>query len=195
MYNAKATDAQLCLESSPKENASIFVHSPHALMLQVRELHSSQSLMIYFFSHLLNNCPNMDVGYLFYIILAGCESHSGSLHPQCHTLHRWHPGALPSFCSAWLSSAEQQPGGRNSVVCSRKYYSTFIVLALPARAYCNQEIDYFLILLSWALLNLLWGHVFEREKRQKVGWLVSSHDYTAYCHPTIIILLIIFTIN
>lgn len=35
-YNAKATDAQLCLESSPRENASIFVHSPHALMLQVR---------------------------------------------------------------------------------------------------------------------------------------------------------------
>uniref|UniRef100_A0A8B9UN78 Neurobeachin n=1 Tax=Anas zonorhyncha TaxID=75864 RepID=A0A8B9UN78_9AVES len=33
-YNAKATDAQLCLESSPKENPSIFVHSPHALMLQ-----------------------------------------------------------------------------------------------------------------------------------------------------------------
>ncbi|XP_034063019.1 neurobeachin isoform X1 [Gymnodraco acuticeps] len=33
-YNAKATDAQLCLQSSPKENASIFVHSPHALMLQ-----------------------------------------------------------------------------------------------------------------------------------------------------------------
>ncbi|XP_029301927.1 neurobeachin-like isoform X2 [Cottoperca gobio] len=33
-YNAKATDAQLCLESSPKENISIFVHSPHALMLQ-----------------------------------------------------------------------------------------------------------------------------------------------------------------
>uniref|UniRef100_A0A8K9VF85 Neurobeachin n=1 Tax=Oncorhynchus mykiss TaxID=8022 RepID=A0A8K9VF85_ONCMY len=33
-YNAKATDAQLCLESSPRENASNFVHSPHALMLQ-----------------------------------------------------------------------------------------------------------------------------------------------------------------
>uniref|UniRef100_A0A8C6VTZ4 Neurobeachin n=1 Tax=Nothobranchius furzeri TaxID=105023 RepID=A0A8C6VTZ4_NOTFU len=33
-YNAKATDAQLCLESSPREKASIFVHSPHALMLQ-----------------------------------------------------------------------------------------------------------------------------------------------------------------
>lgn len=34
-YNPRATDAQLCLESSPKDNASIFVHSPHALMLQV----------------------------------------------------------------------------------------------------------------------------------------------------------------
>lgn len=41
-YNAKATDAQLCLESSPKENASIFVHSPHALMLQVSCLTQSQ---------------------------------------------------------------------------------------------------------------------------------------------------------
>lgn len=37
-YNAKATDAQLCLESSPRENPSIFVHSPHALMLQVSEV-------------------------------------------------------------------------------------------------------------------------------------------------------------
>ena len=34
-YNPRATDAQLCLESSPKDNPSIFVHSPHALMLQV----------------------------------------------------------------------------------------------------------------------------------------------------------------
>ncbi|XP_037621287.1 lipopolysaccharide-responsive and beige-like anchor protein isoform X11 [Sebastes umbrosus] len=33
-YNPRATDAQLCLESSPKDNTSIFVHSPHALMLQ-----------------------------------------------------------------------------------------------------------------------------------------------------------------
>ncbi|KAM4595756.1 lipopolysaccharide-responsive and beige-like anchor protein [Fundulus diaphanus] len=33
-YNPCATDAQLCLESSPKDNASIFIHSPHALMLQ-----------------------------------------------------------------------------------------------------------------------------------------------------------------
>ncbi|KAI4813914.1 hypothetical protein KUCAC02_003135 [Chaenocephalus aceratus] len=45
-YNAKATDAQLCLESSPRENASIFVHSPHALMLQVSLLGSSEWLLI-----------------------------------------------------------------------------------------------------------------------------------------------------
>lgn len=38
-YNPRATDAQLCLESSPKDNASIFVHSPHALMLQVSGLY------------------------------------------------------------------------------------------------------------------------------------------------------------
>ncbi|XP_053335852.1 lipopolysaccharide-responsive and beige-like anchor protein [Clarias gariepinus] len=33
-YNPRATDAQLCLESSPRDNTSIFIHSPHALMLQ-----------------------------------------------------------------------------------------------------------------------------------------------------------------
>ncbi|XP_053533643.1 lipopolysaccharide-responsive and beige-like anchor protein [Ictalurus punctatus] len=33
-YNPRATDAQLCLESSPRDNMSIFIHSPHALMLQ-----------------------------------------------------------------------------------------------------------------------------------------------------------------
>ncbi|KAG7314175.1 hypothetical protein KOW79_022671 [Hemibagrus wyckioides] len=33
-YNPRATDAQLCLESSPRDNPSIFIHSPHALMLQ-----------------------------------------------------------------------------------------------------------------------------------------------------------------
>ena len=35
MYNPIACDSQLCLESSPKGNQSYFVHSPHALMLQV----------------------------------------------------------------------------------------------------------------------------------------------------------------
>nr|KAF6480913.1 hypothetical protein HJG59_010702 [Molossus molossus] len=47
-YNPRATDAQLCLESSPKDNPSMFVHSPHALMLQdVKAVltHSIQSAM------------------------------------------------------------------------------------------------------------------------------------------------------
>ncbi|XP_040187824.1 lipopolysaccharide-responsive and beige-like anchor protein isoform X2 [Rana temporaria] len=47
-YNPRATDAQLCLESSPKDNTSIFIHSPHALMLQdVKAVltHSIQSAM------------------------------------------------------------------------------------------------------------------------------------------------------
>ena len=33
MYNAVATDGQLCLQSAPKGNPSFFVHTPHALML------------------------------------------------------------------------------------------------------------------------------------------------------------------
>lgn len=33
MYNAVATDGQLCLQSAPKGNHSYFVHTPHALML------------------------------------------------------------------------------------------------------------------------------------------------------------------
>jgi hypothetical protein len=37
MYNPVATDGQLCLQSAPKGNVSYFVHTPHSLMLQVRE--------------------------------------------------------------------------------------------------------------------------------------------------------------
>lgn len=37
MYNPVATDGQLCLQSAPKGNVSYFVHTPHALMLQVSE--------------------------------------------------------------------------------------------------------------------------------------------------------------
>lgn len=51
-YNAKATDAQLCLESSPKENVSIFVHSPHALMLQVR---------LFTLNHLSDSIPDISL--------------------------------------------------------------------------------------------------------------------------------------
>jgi hypothetical protein len=35
MYSPVATDSQLCLQSAPKGNPSYFVHTAHALMLQV----------------------------------------------------------------------------------------------------------------------------------------------------------------
>ena len=35
LYNPVSTDSQLCLQCAPKGNTSYFVHSPHALMLQV----------------------------------------------------------------------------------------------------------------------------------------------------------------
>ena len=50
-YNAKAVDGQLCLEASPVDNGSFFVHSPHATLLEVRcRMFSSMSFcsMIFF---------------------------------------------------------------------------------------------------------------------------------------------------
>lgn len=48
MYNPVATDSQLCLQSAPKGNVSYFVHTPHALMLQVRFIY----IYIYAFYYL-----------------------------------------------------------------------------------------------------------------------------------------------
>ena len=45
MYNPVATDGQLCLQAAPKGNVSYFVHTPHALMLQV----SSEEKIIFFY--------------------------------------------------------------------------------------------------------------------------------------------------
>jgi len=55
MYNPVATDSQLCLQSAPKGNVPYFVHTPHALMLQVRGInstvfHFSFSETVFFFS-------------------------------------------------------------------------------------------------------------------------------------------------
>lgn len=44
MYNPVATDSQLCLQSAPKGNVSYFVHTPHALMLQVKSVPTSYKL-------------------------------------------------------------------------------------------------------------------------------------------------------
>lgn len=57
--------------------------------------------------------------WVLYFLLTGCESHSDSLHPQCHPLHWWNPGAFPTLCSAGLSPAERQPSGNHCLVRSR----------------------------------------------------------------------------
>ena len=40
MYNPVATDGQLCLQCAPKGTPQFFVHSPHALMMQVKHINS-----------------------------------------------------------------------------------------------------------------------------------------------------------
>lgn len=50
MYNPVATDGQLCLQSAPKGNVSYFVHTPHALMLQV-----GYGRLVHFFLLILRN--------------------------------------------------------------------------------------------------------------------------------------------
>lgn len=118
-YNAKATDAQLCLDSSPKENASIFVHSPHALMLQVRSPQSELWLCLHYVSLWLFDLILLRTHWGFLtalMLLTGCESYFDSHHPQCHSFYWWNPGALSTLCPAGLSSAEQQPYGGHCVV-------------------------------------------------------------------------------
>lgn len=77
-------------------------------------LHSFESVM-----------AKVGLFYWFCIILTGCKSHSDSLHPQCHPLHRWDPGSLPPLRSAGLPSAERQPGGIHCVVRSRTVQKNF----------------------------------------------------------------------
>lgn len=112
-YNAKATDAQLCLESSPKENGSIFVHSPHALMLQVI---SSTLSKLQLYAH-YSSFWHMIIVFVLtgLMFLTGREGHIDSLHPQCHSFYWRNPGALSTVCSTRLPSAEQSDGGHRLV--------------------------------------------------------------------------------
>ena len=45
MYNPVATDSQLCLQCAPKGNLTHFVHSPHALMMQVSHRYQSYAVL------------------------------------------------------------------------------------------------------------------------------------------------------
>ena len=51
MYNPVATDGQLCLQCAPKGNPPFFVHSPHALMMQVLKSVKTGALSISKISH------------------------------------------------------------------------------------------------------------------------------------------------
>ena len=58
MYNPVATDGQLCLQCAPKGNFPYFVHSPHALMMQVTEFVNwkYESIMkVFFFVQIFND--------------------------------------------------------------------------------------------------------------------------------------------
>lgn len=145
-YNAKATDAQLCLESSPKENTSIFVHSPHALMLQVSSSTQSKLWLCMHYASLwlfaLNIfCTPWDF-LTALMFLTGCESYFDSLHPQCHSFYWWNPGALSTLCSTGLSSAEQQSDGGHSVVSDSSTVKLYLFLV-------NMSDGLNLILFEW----------------------------------------------
>lgn len=77
------------------------------------------------------------------IILTGCESHSHSLHPQCHPFHRWDPGTLPTLRSAGLPSAQRQPSGTVCLVGSRNVVALQILFAHRKSELMYLEISYY----------------------------------------------------
>lgn len=85
MYNPVATDGQLCLQSAPKGNVSYFVHTPHALMLQVScssysnshshspdgngfGLQSAPSMIIFFFFAAIPFALHLGFDWLFFFL-------------------------------------------------------------------------------------------------------------------------------
>lgn len=95
MYNPVATDGQLCLQSAPKGNVSYFVHTPHALMLQV-----SQTSNIFI---LLWDFPETIDEQLYKLqTLCFLSTHSTGRQGRCNALDtlyvelNWrHSGAVP----------------------------------------------------------------------------------------------------
>lgn len=52
--------------------------------------------------------------------MTGCEGHCDPLHPQCHSLHRRHPGPVPALCSTGLQAAQRQQCGHHRLVSGEK---------------------------------------------------------------------------
>ncbi|XP_026740529.1 neurobeachin isoform X2 [Trichoplusia ni] len=61
MYNPVATDGQLCLQSAPKGNVSYFVHTPHALMLQVNDKIEVKAVVTHSIHSALNSIGGVQV--------------------------------------------------------------------------------------------------------------------------------------
>lgn len=97
MYNPVATDGQLCLQSTPKGNASYFVHTPHALMLQVTEYYI---WLYFFFNHLYHKKKILTFyNIIIFIFTTGRESCHYSLYTQYLKFCWWYTGAISVICS------------------------------------------------------------------------------------------------
>lgn len=93
MYNPVATDGQLCLQSAPKGNVSYFVHTPHALMLQVRTLRA-RFCMFVLLKDGINTCT------LYNCDSAGREGRCNALHTLHTEFDWWDSSAVPAVLPA-----------------------------------------------------------------------------------------------
>lgn len=112
MYNPVATDGQLCLQSTPKGNASYFVHTPHALMLQVttrrrRFIVPKNQITFYTFLIRVNSEENekniihsvVTITYFLFFYSTGRKSCHHPLHTQYPKFSRRYTSTVPVICS------------------------------------------------------------------------------------------------
>ncbi|XP_051521563.1 neurobeachin-like isoform X1 [Myxocyprinus asiaticus] len=107
-YNAKATDAQLCLESSPRENPSIFVHSPHALMLQ-----DVKAIVTHSIHSAIHSIGGIQVLFPLYAQLDFFQHNEGQVETTvCSTLLAF----LMELLKSSVAMQEQMLGGKGFLV-------------------------------------------------------------------------------
>jgi hypothetical protein len=99
MYNPVATDGQLCLQCSPKGNPQYFVHSPHALMMQV-----SKAIDKIFYAKSLffvRNSPDIAKFNIKHIeFVSGCQGNNNSFSTLYAQLDWRDSGTFPVVCTA-----------------------------------------------------------------------------------------------
>ena len=113
LYNPVSTDSQLCLQCAPKGNTSYFVHSPHALMLQVfaylRYFRHPDPTTIHGFHHCQNKIYCCKV-----FSFPGCCRCCHPFSPFHSQLNRRHSG----FGENFSRKKNQFPISRFSSLCS-----------------------------------------------------------------------------